>query len=332
MRSTNNNPFPGIRLCARICAILVLGIGAPMLSAQSRNTVSVSPETIVEADRVELGKISRITGDPAAAEKLARISLGYSPNIGATREIGRAQIVLALAAAGYSENDVKLETPAKMVIGRGGQTVSEVQIREAVESGLKGQFASARISIKALRITVPQKIQVPVGVLDIRVKLSGARNMFEPFSLPIEIRVDGKAVKSFGVMSEIEAYADVLVAAGDLTANSRIALTDVRVENRRLDRPYESYITDADGLRGMSLLKNVAAGEAITADKCVAGVVIKFGDTVSVEAISGRLKIIINAEARGSGKIGDHIAVKNLQSGAILQAVILDEGRAKVIF
>ena len=70
----------------------------------------------------------------------------------------------------------------------------------------------------------------------------------------------------------------------------------------------------------------------ITSDSFVASIVIRVGDRVRIVGQSGKMQIIVNGEARASGKIGDRIAVKNLQSNAVLQAVVEDEGLVKVIF
>jgi flagella basal body P-ring formation protein FlgA len=42
--------------------------------------------------------------------------------------------------------------------------------------------------------------------------------------------------------------------------------------------------------------------------------------------------LVVQGEARGSGRVGDRILVKNLQSGLMFQAVIVDEGIVSVKF
>lgn len=299
---------------------------------QSKVLIKVSQETIVESDRIELGKIAKILGDSTKTERLKSISLGYTPNIGMTREIFRSQIILAISAAGFTENEVSLETPAKILVHRIGQQISANQMREAVEKAVLSQFSTDKVSVQIVRLDLPENFQVPTGKTEIRITTPNVSNPFRPFSLPIEIRIDDKTVRRFAVNLEIAAFTEILVAARELTANSKIVESDVRFEKHRLEKPIATYLRETNRLRGMVLLKNISDGMPITTDLITAGYVIKSGDLVQIEAQSGTFKITIKGEARTSGKIGDRISVKNSQSGAILQAIVIDQGLVKINF
>lgn len=331
MRETRTNLFRFFSLLSVSSVAIILFFCFPVF-AQNKITVRVSSETIIGNDRVELGAVAQVSGESNESQRLKKISLGYAPNVGMMREISREQISLAISAAGFSASEIVLETPSKILVRRAGQEISPNQIREAVEKSILSQFSADKIQARIVRLDVPEKIQVAVGKLEIRVNVSGVRNLFARFSLPVEIRVDDKTVRRLAATLEIEAYAEVFIAAKDLSANSKIAETDVRLERRRLEKPITNYLRETGKLRGAMLIKNIAVGAEITTDSFVARVVIKSGDSVRIEAQSGNLKIIVSGEARSSGKIGDRIAVKNSQSGAILQAVVLDENLVRIAF
>jgi len=299
---------------------------------QSRRIIRVNAETTVDGDIVRLVDIAQIDADTDKAARLKTISLGYAPGIGSVRELKIEQIRLAVSAAGFSESDVELETPARILIRRAGQIIDGDQFRMPIEKHLADKFAADKIEAKILKIELPENIQVPKGALEIRPNFAVVRNFFQTFALPVEIRVDGRVFRRFSANVEVEAFVDVLVAAKDLTVNQKLSETDVRIEKRRIIKPLTSYLRETARLRGVVLVKNIAGGTEITLDSFVSGVVVKAGDPVRVEAQSGRLKIMINGEARASGKIGDRIAVKNLQSGSILQAVVIDEGLVRILF
>jgi flagella basal body P-ring formation protein FlgA len=225
-----------------------------------------------------------------------------------------------------------LDAPLKATIRRTGQIVSTEQVRAAVEKAVLSGLSIDKIEARITRLDLPESLLAPAGKLDIHTNFSNIRNPFAKFSLPVEIRVDDRLIRTFAAGVEIEAFADVLVAAIDMAVNTRITETNVKFERKRLVKPLAAYLLDTARLRGAMLIRNVAAGAEITSDTFAAGVVVKYGDTVSLEAVSETIKLIIVAEARGSGKIGDRIAVKNLQSGAILQAVVTDEGHVRVAF
>lgn len=317
-------PFPARFALFAAAVILACAVSA---YAQAKPLIRVRPETTLEKGVVTLGDISDVTDG-----KLASLSLGYAPNIGATREITRDQILLAIRAAGSSENDFVLDSPLKVFVHRAGQSISADQLRAAVEKEVLAHFPEGKIEARIVRLDVPENLQTPAGKLDIRVNTANVRNFFSKFSLPVEVRVDEKIVRTFAANVEVEAFAEVLVAARDLPVNSRIMESDLRSEKRRLEKPAASYVLETTRLRGAVLIRNIPAGTEVTTDAIAAGVVVKAGDTVKLEAVSGGLKLIITGEARTSGKIGDRISVKNLQSGAILQATVVDDGQARIAF
>jgi flagella basal body P-ring formation protein FlgA len=124
----------------------------------------------------------------------------------------------------------------------------------------------------------------------------------------------------------------VIVAARDLAPDSRVRREDVAIEVRRLERAASFYVRDFAGVRARSVRRAVARGEAITTEALVAEIIIKPGDPVRISGESGAVQILVAGEARASGRVGDRIQVKNLQSGALLQAVVVDEGLVRVRF
>lgn len=312
-----------------LCFAVIFLISA---SAQTKTIVRLAPETTIENDRIELGKIARISGDNAKIQKLNSVSLGYAPSVGMLRELTKDRINLAIAAAGFSAADYALDAPAKIIVRRAAQSVAENVLREAVEKAVAEQLKAEGVSFKIARLDLPAQIEIPSGAIEVKADLGNSRNLFAPFSISLEIQADKKTVRRISAMTQIEAFADILVASKDLTLGGKISATDFSIENRRLEKPLANYIRNIENLRGFNLTKNLSAGTVLTTDAVVSAAVIKTGDSVQIQAQSGNLKIIINGEARANGKIGDRISVKNTQSGALLQAVVLDEKTVKVNF
>jgi flagella basal body P-ring formation protein FlgA len=154
--------------------------------------------------------------------------------------------------------------------------------------------------------------------------------MFAPFSVPVTVRSDGRVIRTFPAQVELEAFADVLVTIRNLPTRSPISLEDVRVERRRLTRPLSNYLVQTAKFNGTKLTRDLRAGSEITTDSIVSVAVIKSGDLVHIEAQAGNAKIMLLGEAMAAGRIGDRIAVKNSQTGASIQATVVDQGKVKV--
>ena len=61
---------------------------------------------------------------------------------------------------------------------------------------------------------------------------------------------------------------------------------------------------------------------------------VKPGYTVRSDGVAddGKVSVIVTGEARGSGRVGDRIPVRNTQSKSMLQATVIDEGLVRVKF
>ncbi len=312
--------------------VAVVCLLSSLSAAQTTLNIKLVAETVVENDTVTLGEIAQITGDAEKAVRVGKISLGYAPNVGMTRELTAGKIKMLIAAAGFSANEYLLVAPQVVSFRRAGQQINGEQMRQVVENAVLAQFSGRKVEARIIRLDVPEKIEVPLGKIEVRASISGIQNIFAPFSVSVEIRVNDAVFRRIPANIEIEAEGEVFVAARDLAINENIAETDVRLDKRRLVKPPINYLTDAEKLRGIRLIKNLAAGSELTTDTFVAGVVVRSGDAVRIVGQSGKLQITVSGIARTNGKIGDRISVKNSQSNAVIQATVVDEGLVKVFF
>ncbi len=295
--------------------------------------VRVVAETIAQQDRLTLGDLAKVQAETVeTVTRLRAVSLGYAPNVGMTREIARERLTLAIAAAGFAEGTVRLEAPAVILIRRAAQVVDSLLIREAIEHAtldvLNASGATARLS----RLEFPAQVEAPAGQLEIRASAGQVRDVFSPFTVFVELWQEGRVVKRFNATAQVEAFAPILVAAREIAANTRLRQDSFKAEVKRLERPLNQYVTDPAALRGMAVRRAMARGEAIMTDAINSEIVVRPGDQVRIIGQSGALQLIVTGEARAAGRIGDRIQVKNSQSGALLQAIVTDEGVVRIRF
>jgi flagellar basal body P-ring formation protein FlgA len=316
-----------VRLAA-LCALLCAAQGQDV-----RPTVSVAAEVVARGERLTLGEVAEVKGGgQGVVTRLRQVALGYAPGVGLVRELTREQIALALAAAGFTESSVRLDAPAVTSIRRASQVVDSALLREAVERAALADLQSRGATARLARLDLPPKIEVPAGEVEARASLGSVRDIYAPFTVFVDLWMEGRVVRRFGATAQVEAYAPILVAARPLAAKTRLREEGVRVEVRRLTKPLAAYLRDAKKLGGLAVRAAVAEGEAITQDLLVAEFVVKPGDQVRVVGASGKVQIAVSGEARSAGRVGDRVQVKNLQSGNLLQAVVEDEGLVRVRF
>jgi hypothetical protein len=285
-----------------ICGLFILHPSSFIL-ASPRATVRVNAESTARSDSLTLGDIADVqTSEPQLAIQLRAIGLGYAPQVGAVRELTKQKIALAISAAGFSSEAVGMESPAITLVRREAQTVEPALVRQAVERSLIATLRSPGAIASLTRLDLPPNIEVPTGLLEVRASVPAVSTLFSPFSVSIEFWVDGRLFRRRTAIAQAQAFASVLVAARDLGAKARLREGDFKL------------------------------GEAITADALVADIVVKPGDPVRIVGQSGALSVLVMGEARAAGHVGDRIQVKNLQSGLLFPAVIVDEGLVSVRF
>lgn len=314
-------------------ALLIIILISISAFAQSKVAIRLADEATIDGEQILLGDIAQVSADEEKAKRLRQISLGFSPNIGMKREIFRDQFLRAIAAAGFSADDFTLQSAPKIVVRRSSQTLNQDSIREAVENAVSANFQTESVEIIITKLQLPEKIELPKGKVEIlAAPISGVRNFLAPFTVLLEIKVDGKTKHRTSANVEIETFAEVLVMNKPLKANQRITENDVHTAKIRLEKPLANYLLDAEKLRGKKLLKNVSADEPLLATSIIADAVIRVGDSVKIVGQSEKMQIIVLGEARANGRIGERIPVKNKESGIILQAIVVDEGLVKVAF
>jgi hypothetical protein len=241
--------------------------------------VSVAAEVVARGERLTLGDVAEVkSGDQGAVARLRQVALGYAPGVGLVRELTRKQIALALAAAGFAESSVRLEAPAVISIRRASQAVDPALLREAVEHAALADLRARGATARLARLDLPPKVEVPAGEVEARAALGSVRDIYAPFTVFVDLWIEGRVVRRFGATAQVEAYAPILVAARPLAAKTRLREDGVKIEVRRLTKPLAAYLRDAQKLGGLAVRAAVAEGEAITQDLLVAEFVVKPGD------------------------------------------------------
>ena len=299
----------------------------------SRLVVRVKPTAEIESEVITLGAVAAIEGDAEQCQRAGTITLGYAPEVGVPRVIRREAITLALAAADLAPESVRLEAPAELIVYRAAQKIEAERITEAVRRALAegAEFQSGVTRLQ--RLDLPGEVSVAAGKAELRVTYNKQQNLLAPFTVIVEIAVDGRAVKRLPLTAQLEVHARIAVAARALAANERLnPEADVRFEVRRLAGRLSDYLTDVRSLRGKSLRRPAAAGEQLMAEMFFNDILVRRGDEVRIVAEGARVAVTTRGEAQAAGRLGERIQVKNLQTKALLQAEVIDEGVVKVRF
>jgi hypothetical protein len=235
-----------------------------------------APSARAEPTRVELKAAATVDGEQvllrdvatlAADTPMAATALAPAPLPGSRAWLSRDQIELRLERAGYAPRDVTLDGAATVTITRASQTV----LPDAVAAAL-ARLLGTPVVIERLAPPGP----LPVGQIDWRLRGEVPQPLPERCSLTLEVLVGGKPARSVLVAIALPPAPAVPVAP-PIPAAAPIA-TPVALANPPAPVPVKP------------------APPAWQ---------VRRGDRLQVTARAGRVSIVLAAEARGQGTLGD---------------------------
>jgi flagella basal body P-ring formation protein FlgA len=121
--------------------------------------------------------------------------------------------------------------------------------------------------------------------------------------------------------------AQVVVAARPIAAGQKVGPADVelRAEDVSAYAGRQVFYTVADVL-GADPVMNVPAGMILTGDAVETPVLVKAGQTITVQVRSGGAEISINAVADETGRVGDEVMFTNPATGKRFEALLTPAG------
>ncbi len=150
---------------------------------------------------------------------------------------------------------------------------------------------------------------------------------FDHICIWVDIKSLGQVLKSVPIWLRIKANKDVLVA------NSRVDLgrkdSDIyfRLENVNVANLSSAPLENEKELFNKETKKVLLAGNVITKDHLRPIPIVKQGDMVTIETISGKVYLASSAIAVEEGQVGNQIKLKSVSSGEFMKGIVLPNGR-----
>ena len=195
----------------------------------------------------------------------------------------------------------------------GGTVIGPDTIRQYLDAFVRQQRAFLpQADIRCRTGELPEPFSLPPGRLEVEVVPATSR-LLQSHRFTLIFRVDGEAVKNLAVRADIEAFAPVAIAAGDLRRGTILTEQDVNMAEMDLSEVRDPYFDLAD-LLGKKLRRTLRNGQPITQLDAVTPPLIKRGETVTISVHKGALLLTARGEARENGAAGDFIKVRNVGS------------------
>jgi flagella basal body P-ring formation protein FlgA len=184
------------------------------------------------------------------------------------------------------------------------------------------------------------KVEVKVGNLDNRLRLARCDQSLS-FSLKdpvnsggnVNVQVTCKGVSSWTILvpALAKVYRSVAVAGRILQRGDVVSASDLTTEIKDVGELRLGFALTPEAIIGKEVKFTVNKGEAFRNSALDAPLVIKRGDTVSMEAAAGEISVKTNGTAVTDGRLGQQIRVKNNQSARIINAKVIGSGKVQSI-
>lgn len=258
-------------------------------------------EVTVNADTLSVGAILPLPpADPRAA-----IALGYAPNPGVARRVGRQEILSKIQTAGMSVEDLQL--PDSILVRRQAGALDAEQVRQAVLDAFVRQFPGANIEI--VSVDTPA-VQISPDSVSITATLPARFDPNQVVFVRLDVRGRAFAKTVFArSMVRIETVQPVL--RNRVAANTEIRAEDVEWKPAPIVG-VGKVPGSVDELRGMLAKRDLEAGQSLNADLFFTPLYVRKGESVTVKATAGGVTIAATMKAMASGRLGETITVQHL--------------------
>lgn len=244
---------------------------------------------------------------------LERMGVMYAKSLSAT-------VVCVILVFGVAAGEVKTD-PANFA----------ALVKSAVSEKLETELSGPGKWVESVDVALPGKSRKgdfdSMSVAVQSVSPSGDRAF-----VTVSFKKDGKLTSRINLSAAIKLSVDAFVAARDLKRGMEITQADIRAERIPAGPWFEKYAGKIEDLLGKQVDRNVKEGSPIRLDQVARPKMVASGDSVTIIAQKGTLKISASGKARQDGELGEWIKVSNVDSSKTLTARVTGPGEVLVEF
>lgn len=176
---------------------------------------------------------------------------------------------------------------------------------------------------------IPPHVQLPRCTDAVRPSVGPAPHMND--RVLVELRCQGVTAWHLYVPVRIVGTAAVAVAAHAIIAGSVLAANDLRVEQHDMTELPPGYLDDPAIAVGRTAARPISEGTVLSNQQLVASKAVLRGQTVTLLADSGGIRIQMAGRALTDGMVNQRVRVQNLSSGKIVEGIARSEQVVEII-
>lgn len=131
---------------------------------------------------------------------------------------------------------------------------------------------------------------------------------------------------SINVTAQAHVFLPAVHAEGIIDRGQSIRSNDIRLERINIAKARRGYYNRLDEVIGMAAKRRIRAGQTITPALLEQAMAVKRGQPVKIVANNEGIEASASGEALGDGQPGEVIRVRNVRSGKVIDAKVIEEG------
>lgn len=219
------------------------------------------------------------------------------------------------------------------------QITTHEQINSVVLSYLESFFSEAELSGSS----ADREVRISMGYLDPRLRFktctipltaSMNRNQRPLGKISIKVACHSSSYWSKLISAEIQVYEPVLVAARPIARGTIVDASDLEIVNMDVSMRRNTYLRERDQhlVIGQQAKRNINLRYPIDLGAFKQPMLVKRGDSVTITAQHGPIKIRQEGKALQDGWLGKQIDIRNSASNRVIRATVVGPQRVSVVF
>ncbi|MBT3534653.1 MAG: flagellar basal body P-ring formation protein FlgA [Rhodospirillaceae bacterium] len=299
---------------------LITFLAALTLSQAAQGQAQLRAKATVMVDVITLGDL--FTG----IDDLADQEVGPAPGLG-QRAIYKADHLAALARA-HGLDWKPASRAARVIITRGGETVSESEIIELLTAEFRQQGALGRVKVQLNRLRMGI-LRSPEGRMP-RIENLSFDSDGGAFRASIRSDFSNGEVQSQALRGRVDFVARVPVPSRSIRKGQEITQADIKWTELNIRVLSSETIEHPDQIIGLAASRNLRQNQPLKPSDLREPVIVAKGTVVTVSLKSGGLSLSGMGRALEDGSQGEIIRIMNLQSKRTVDASVIGPNQVVV--
>jgi len=209
-------------------------------------------------------------------------------------------------------------------------TVSAKDLKGAVRSYVEKHMPWQEGNIRVLFPEKVKDIQLPGAKISYEIR--GRRN--DPFIgtayYTVNIYEDDVLVLQERIRTNLEVCFDIAVSTRAIEKDSEVSENDIRFDSRWFSSIPSNAVTSSERIIGKRLISSIRPNCEITKNMLKSVPMVRRGGMVRIVLDKGLLRIMTIGQSEENGARNDFVKIRNVSSGKILYARVIDENTVKI--